>query len=109
MNKYIISFVLDDGKNNRKMETFTFDNAAERQVFFDSLRQDVPVKDVMFSEYNGEVVIKEEGSDPMYILTQTLFIFFAFAHSWMGNDVFPILCLIALNEIVNRLLKRKEK
>ena len=109
MNKYIISFVLDDGKDKRKMETFTFDNAAERQVFFNSLRQDVPIKDVMFSEYNGDLAIKEEGSDSMYLLTQTLFFFFAFVHSWMGNDVFPILCLIALNEIVNRLLKRKEK
>ena len=109
MNKYIISFVLYDGKNNRKMETFTFDNSAERQSFFDSLRQDVPIKDVMFSEYNGDIITKDEGSDPMYGFIQAIFIFFAFIHSWMGNDVFPILCLVALNEIVNRLLKRKEK
>ena len=65
MNKYIISFVLDD---NNKMETFTFDSAAERKKFFDSLGKDLPV-----------------------------------------NDVFPILCLLALNEIANKILNRREK
>ena len=106
MNKYIISFVLDD---NNKMETFTFDSAAERKKFFDSLRKDLPVKDVMFSEHNDELTVKEEGSDGMHYLIQCIILFFVFIHSFMGNDIFPILCLLALNEIANKILNRKDK
>ena len=106
MSKYLISFVLND---QNKYETITFDSATERQLFFNSLRKDAPIKDVMFSEYNGEVDIKQEGSDGMLILIQSMLFFLTFAHLFMGNDIFPLLCLLAFNEIVNRLLTRKGK
>ena len=69
----------------------------------------MPVKDVMFSEHNDQLALKEEGSDGMHYVIQCIILFFVFIHSFMCNDIFPILCLLALNEIANKILNRKDK
>ena len=108
--KYLISIRVDN-----KGEVFEFDTKEERQEFFKSLNGRQHVKEWSYSEYDETLETKQlteyktKEYDFMYGFTQSLFIMFAFVHSWYGNDVFPILCLIALNSIADRYFNWRSK
>ena len=119
--KYIIAIKVDN-----KAEIFEFDNKEDRSNFFKSIDGNIHIKDVAFSEYNNQIhsnfdksvesknnkkliEYKTKEIDPMYNFIQFLFIILVMVHSWYGNDVFPILCLICLNAIADRYFNWRSK
>ena len=108
--KYVIAIRVDN-----KGEIFEFDTKDQRQEFFKSLNGRQHIKDWAYSEYDETMETKQltqykvKEIDAMFNLTQTLFIILAMVHSWYGNDVFPILCLICLNTIADRYFSWKKK
>tara|TARA_Y100001963_G_C6724636_1_gene420806 strand:+ start:968 stop:1345 length:378 start_codon:yes stop_codon:yes gene_type:complete len=124
--KYIIAIRVDN-----KGEIFEFNTKEERTDFFKSLVKSQSdgsshITDVAFSQIESEnhskLQHKEEAKnnknitqyqikeiDFMFNLVQALFIFLALIHSFYGHNVFPILCLIALNAISDRYFNWRSK
>ena len=108
--KYIIAVKVDN-----KGEIYEFETKEQRKDFYNSINGAPHVTDIAFSEYDETLKTKQlteyktKEIDPMYNFTQFLFIVLAMVHSWYGNDVFPILCLICLNTIADRYFSWKSK